>query len=302
MANYKVVDADKLDAKFTDIANAVREKTGKTDLISDENLANEILGISGDENKLRQVFDKTIKTLTADDLGNATSISPNIFQNCTELTSVELPDTITNIGAYAFDGCANVSVQNINYNVGAYAFARCKGGTFSFHPNAKDLSINNYAFQGVDFGDVLELPPNTKTTAYGFYGAKCKLNIIPEGTTGSVGGFASSGAEEIIWYPSMNATYQFNGFKTKKITTHQDAVPSACFWNTLSLKTLILVGDTVKPLENTNAFHNSPATIYIKPFSPDVDEMALVEEYKAATNWTTLASRIKPYSEYVKEE
>lgn len=47
MANFKVVDSDILDAKFTSIADAIRSKTGKTELIPDDELAAEIENITG---------------------------------------------------------------------------------------------------------------------------------------------------------------------------------------------------------------------------------------------------------------
>lgn len=72
-------------------------------------------------------------------------------------------------------------------------------------------------------------------------------------------------------------------------------IGTSCFYNCYDLHTLILGGDTINPLGNTNAFNNAGRntpnglSIYV----PD----ALVEAYKTATNWTAHASKIKPISE-----
>jgi hypothetical protein len=58
------------------------------------------------------------------------------------------------------------------------------------------------------------------------------------------------------------------------------------------LEALILGGDVLNPLGNTNAFNgsNSNFIIYVND--------NLVEDYKNATNWITHASRIKGISEW----
>ena len=42
-----------------------------------------------------------------------TSISSYAFQDCTSLTSINLPESLTSIGQYAFSGCT--SLKTINF-------------------------------------------------------------------------------------------------------------------------------------------------------------------------------------------
>ncbi|MBE7001159.1 MAG: hypothetical protein E7421_00430 [Ruminococcaceae bacterium] len=66
------------------------------------------------------------------------------------------------------------------------------------------------------------------------------------------------------------------------------------FYNTKALTTLVLGGDVLNPLGNTNAFNDSgiaKGTGYV--YVPD----DLVDTYKTATNWATFADQIKPISE-----
>ena len=74
-----------------------------------------------------------------------------------------------------------------------------------------------------------------------------------------------------------------------------ESIDTGAFSSCSRLVTLVLrKADAVCTLKNVNAFTNTPfakGTGYI--YVPD----DLVEQYKAATNWSTFASQIKPISE-----
>lgn len=72
-------------------------------------------------------------------------------------------------------------------------------------------------------------------------------------------------------------------------------IGSNAFKNCYKLHTLILGGSTLNPLSNTSALSNI-GTEATKPFSIYVPDN-LVASYKAATNWSTIADKIKPISE-----
>lgn len=72
------------------------------------------------------------------------------------------------------------------------------------------------------------------------------------------------------------------------------SIGAAAFYNCQSLHTLIIRGSSVAPMGNSNTLYNSliyKGTGYI--YVPD----NLVDSYKAAVNWSTYASQIKPISE-----
>ncbi|MDE7228277.1 MAG: leucine-rich repeat domain-containing protein, partial [Treponemataceae bacterium] len=68
------------------------------------------------------------------------------------LTSVTIPDSVTNIGGSAFCGCTgltSVTIPDGVTSIGNYAFRKCTGLTDMTIPGSV-TSIGNYAFNGCD--------------------------------------------------------------------------------------------------------------------------------------------------------
>ena len=79
---------------------------------------------------------------------------------------------------------------------------------------------------------------------------------------------------------------------TKLDFSKVETIGNAAFAGCTGLTAVIIRSTTVPTLSDSNAFYNTNnCPIYV----PD----ASVEAYKAASNWSALASRIKPLSEYV---
>lgn len=111
---------------FSSIANAIRSKTGKTDTIKPVDMATEIGSIQtgGGDNKLPQLVDGSLTTITAEDLAGVTKIRDYAFWNCFSLTSITLPDSIISIGSGAFSNCSaltRITIPNSVQNIGANA-------------------------------------------------------------------------------------------------------------------------------------------------------------------------------------
>ena len=102
-----------------------------------------------------------------------TVIGKFAFKDCSNLTNIEIPESIESIGKYAFEGCSslkNIVIPATLESIGKYAFAGCSSlekfvipesvnsiGKSAFH-NCSSLinikipksvnSIGNYAFEG----------------------------------------------------------------------------------------------------------------------------------------------------------
>ena len=111
---------------------------------------------------------------------------------------------------------------------------------------------------------------------YAFYGCAALTSLtLPPGMTGSIGTSAFSACTALT-------TLTLPPGMTGSIGTY-------AFSSCASLTSLVIQSPTMMTLGNVNAFISTTCNIYV----PD----ALVATYQAATNWSTLAARIKPISE-----
>ncbi|MDE6851767.1 MAG: leucine-rich repeat domain-containing protein, partial [Lachnospiraceae bacterium] len=82
--------------------------------------------------------------------GNITNIGAYAFDYCVNLTSITIPDSVVSIGAYSFYGCSGLKSISIPKNVtgiGAFAFSSCTGLT-SVTISDHVTSIGASAFAG----------------------------------------------------------------------------------------------------------------------------------------------------------
>jgi hypothetical protein len=77
----------------------------------------------------------------------------HLFINDNEITDIEIPETVTTISVYAFDGFTNlksVTIPNSVTSIGNYAFYGCTGITeLNFEDGDEDVTIGTDAFKNV---------------------------------------------------------------------------------------------------------------------------------------------------------
>lgn len=110
--------------KLTAIADAIRSKTGSTEPLTLDDMAEAINGISvgGDDETgvLESVLDRSVASITS----NATSIGFAAFYGCSNLTVANFP-ALTTVGEFAFNTCSNLAEIN------APLITTIKGDAFS---------------------------------------------------------------------------------------------------------------------------------------------------------------------------
>lgn len=107
------------------------------------------------------------------------AISDYMFQDCTSLATVELPENITFIGQYAFDGCTSLTSITVDYptlitEIEQYAFRNCTSYvSFDFSTWTSLDTIGQYAFYGCTSMTTFTLESSTdvsRINTYTFYG------------------------------------------------------------------------------------------------------------------------------------
>lgn len=208
--------------ELTSIANAIRRKTGKDDLIEFENFVSEIDSIkSGDSDE--QIEDAIISRTISGSYFNdrVTTIGPQAFAYCDGLTTVSSP-AVTIIGDHAFNDCRNLTTANFPAatTIGSYAFYSCSNLTTVSFPAATSISIN--AFYDCRSLTTVSFPVATIIYSSAFYrcynlkslyltGSNlCKLSKSNAFESTPIGGYSTSaGTYGSIYVPtSLLTSYQ----------------------------------------------------------------------------------------------
>ena len=121
--------------------------------------------------------------LTSVNIPNSvTSIGTMAFQKCTGLTSVTIPNSVTSIGSVAFSSCSaltSVNIPNSVTEIGLGAFDGCGNLTSITIPNSL-TSINEYVFASCGLTSVTI--PNSVTSIGDGAFSSCKMTSITIGS------------------------------------------------------------------------------------------------------------------------
>ena len=223
-----------------------------------------------------------------------------------EMETFEMPNTITQICAYAFYGCdklKNINTSNIT-KIGDYAFYKCNGLSELGNPDlSKVVEIGAYAFATntgtATLSGQLSLPLATKIGKYAFN--RISLTDVDLPLVTSLGTYAFSNCTSLttVNVPLITSleTRTFEVCKSLKTLDVPlvKSIAAYVFNNCTSFATLILRSETMTTLSNINAFNGTliasgSGYIYVP--------RALVDSYKAASNWSTFANQFRALEDY----
>lgn len=176
----------RLVAKFnvTDISNPTRiigyQKQSQFSEI-------EIDGVIQSSIDWQHTFDTTGEHIIKYTLNDPTTISQSLFSYCQDLTSMVIPDTITNIESSSFYNCnklININIPSNVINIGDNTFQYCSNLVSIILPNGI-TSINNAVFDGCSKLTSVNIPINvTNIGTAAFRSCSSLTNItIPNNVT-----------------------------------------------------------------------------------------------------------------------
>ena len=280
---------DNLTNNYTDIADAIRTKTGKIATIKPKDFDTEILSIesggsgggleyllrgsqpTGSKAILTQDGDGTLKAVIPD---GVTSIGVHSFAY-NQLKSLVMPDSITSIGDSAFrdNQLTSVDFGNGVTNIGYYAFYNNQLTSIVIPDGV--TTIRDYAFQNNQLTSVIIPDSVTSIGAYAFQYNQLKSVVIPN----SVRSIAGS-------------AFQYNQLTSVIIPDSVTTISSVAFSNN-QLTEIIFERNTPPTIQSTTFKYNPNLLTQGSIYVPDNS----VDTYKAMTNYTQYASIIKPISE-----
>ena len=229
---------------------------------------------------------------------NVTSIGNSAFQSCYSLASIAIPDGVTFIGNYTFQNCyslTSIAIPDGVTSIGSNAFNYCYSLTSIAIPDGV-TSIGNYAFQNCYSLAIITIPDSvTSISNSAFQSCYSFASIaIPDGVT-SIGNSAFQNCYSFtsITIPDGVTSIGSNAFSYCYSLTNiaiPDGVTSIgnyAFNSCYGMRYYDFSACTDIPtLTNKNAFNSIPSDCQL------LIPSALFDEWSAATNWVTYASKM----------
>lgn len=255
-----------------------------------------VLRYSSGSDSRNVVYQNSVRKI---EIGNGvTSIGANAFTLCYSLVSITIPVGVINIGNYALQNCASLAfvtvpngvsgisdftASNCSHlvsiaipdgvtSIGSSAFSDCSSLTSITIPDSV-TSIGVSAFQDCSALASITIPDGvTKIESSTFQNSKRAASItIPDSVT-SIGGNAFTGCVSLAFIAIPPGVAQIFG---------------SAFSSCAGVRFYDFSRHTAVPtLKTTNVFSSIPADCEIRV------PAALVDEWKAATNWATYADYI----------
>lgn len=267
-------------------------------------------------------------------IGMVPSNGNGAFTNCSSLTSISIPNSVTYIGDYSFWGCRGLSSIDIPSSVtsiGTGAFWSCTGLKFVAIPNGVSTinqstfygctglisieipstvtSIGSNAFDNCKSLASIEIPSTVISIGSGaFYNCNSLASIeIPDGVT-EIGGSAFYGCSSLssVNIPNGMTSINYRTFdgcsslKTVTIPSSITSIGKESFKSCNSLETII-INDNIKSID-TNAFAYCKNLAEVKCYAKDVPSTSVDAFDQSMIEYCTLYVPLKSLSRYQETE
>lgn len=309
---------------FTDIANAIREKTGSTGLLYPSEMAQNILDIpqGGGENYLPAFIDGTANfedyyssirnvsvikdyafynnnTVINANFSKVEKIGKSAFGFCSNLQTASFPKC-SYIGSSAFNYCSNLTEAIFPecQTVSGAAFANCKSLATAYFPKATGF-LESVFCSCVNLTSI-EAPLLERVDGYAFSNCS-KLSEANFPLLQRIGSqweyytFAST-AIKSAYFPLASYVCKYAFINCKSLTTANLAnvmkFDDGVFCNCTSLETVTLGAYSYLSIENpSNLFYDCPnlKSIYVPS--------GALNYYQTDSRWSYWSDKIVPYDE-----
>lgn len=177
---------------------------------------------------------------------SVTTIGASAFQNCTNLSSLTIGSNVQSIGEYAFYGCTSISSLTIGNNVqvvGNYAFSNCAGLT-NLTIGGSVLSIGQNAFQGCS--GLTTLNYNASATC-SFQGCTALTNVTLGSNVTAISNNMFDGCTSLTTSPLTNNIQTIGAYAFCNTSLSTIIIPQQCTYiGEMALPTVFTI--VVRPI------------------------------------------------------
>lgn len=283
---------------FTDIANAIREKTGNTGLLYPSEMAQNILDIpqGGGENYLPAFIDGTANFEDYySSIRNVSAIRGYAFVSNTTVINANFPK-VKKIGEGAFKNCNELTTASFPMctYVGPSAFSWCTKLREAYLPVLS--SVPNATFTWCSALESIYAPNILTIEQMGFYGCS-KLSNIDFPKVSSIGYAAFQGAGILsAYFPYVTALSNYAFSSCSSLTDvsmpRLIAINDDVFYGCTSLETVTLGAYSYSYIRNPSTLFKSCTnlkSIYVPS--------GALNYYQTSSYWSYWSDKIVPYNE-----
>lgn len=220
------------------------------------------IDVLGDDAVIDGILQRTIAEFKDNDL---TKLFDSAFRGCTALVEVDLPN-VTEVGAQTFASCSALEKVNLPEITDLRVTAQV--GCFSGCKSLREINIPKVVTIGES---------NNNNWAGTFSGLPIERLILPNAKY--IGRMAFGSCKQLV-YADFGKYVYFWG---------------ACFESCSALKTVVLRSESLCGMYNSGAFSGTPIASGNGYFYVP---RALVDSYKAATNWSVYGTMFRALEDY----